>query len=251
MADRAQDLGSLAATLGTTLLASEPMAWGDASATWRLDFGDGQRVVVRRFERSERGRAETIVECMRSAASAGIPVPRAMSASTATSCWIVSDHVPGTIGAAWLEHLDRARTLARSMGGLWRRLGGVAVDGPAGTIRADTGVREGFVHGDFAPVNVIVGDDAEILALVDFEHAHVGDRLEDAAWWSWVVRHHHPDAWVASWPTFCAAAGIDRSDHQATLRGLMLRQLERRAESAPDRRSRRRWGARLIEAAAW
>ena len=47
--------------------------------------------------------------------------------------------------------------------------------------------------------------------------------MADVAWWGWVVRHHHPDAWGAAWPTFRAAAGVPPGDlADAEIRAVML-----------------------------
>jgi aminoglycoside phosphotransferase len=108
-----------------------------------------------------------------------------------------------------------------------------------------------FVHGDFAPINVIVDEQGRVSALLDFEHAHVGDPLEDVAWWSWVVRHHHPDAWRASWSTFCDLAGVDRVADGPVIHALMIKELARRAAGVRGAHDHDRWLARLIEAAAW
>ncbi len=111
------------------------------------------------------------------------------------------------------------------------------------------------VHGDFAPVNVIVGPDGEILALVDFEHARLGSPMADVAWWGWVVRHHHPDAWRAAWPTLRAAAGVPPGEAaDAEIRAVMLVRLLESVAAAietADPERRRAWAHRLDEAAAW
>ena len=108
-----------------------------------------------------------------------------------------------------------------------------------------------FVHGDFAPINVILAADGSVAALLDFEHADIGDPLTDVAWWGWVVRHHHPDAWAAAWPTFCAAAGADPARDGPILRALTLDGLSRRATAAVDERDREQWLERLAEATTW
>ena len=108
-----------------------------------------------------------------------------------------------------------------------------------------------FVHGDFAPINVILAADGSVAALLDFEHAGIGDPLMDVAWWGWVVRHHHPDAWAAAWPTFCAAAGADPARDGPFLRALVLDGLSRRATAAVDEHDHEQWLERLAEAATW
>ncbi len=93
-----------------------------------------------------------------------------------------------------------------------------------------------MIHGDFAPINVIVGADGEIAALLDFEHARAASPVVDVAWWGWVVRHHHPEAWAAAWPTFRAAAGVEPGVTDADLHALALLELARRVDVGRGRR---------------
>ncbi len=107
------------------------------------------------------------------------------------------------------------------------------------------------VHGDFVPINVIVRPDGG-LALVDLEDVHLAPRLVDLAWWGFIVRYHHPDAWAIGWPALLVAAGIQ---HQAGIDLLCvaiarLRVLER-AAGARTGEGRRRWLGRLVETAGW
>jgi aminoglycoside phosphotransferase len=51
-----------------------------------------------------------------------------------------------------------------------------------------------LVHGDYGPNNTLLDPAAlEVTAIVDWEWAHAGDRIEDLAWCEWIVRMHHPD----------------------------------------------------------
>ena len=52
-----------------------------------------------------------------------------------------------------------------------------------------------LVHGDYGPQNLL-HDPAtcEVVAVVDWEFAHLGDPVEDLAWAEWIVRMHHPAA---------------------------------------------------------
>jgi hypothetical protein len=62
------------------------------------------------------------------------------------------------------------------------RLAGIEAT-PSGTV---------LVHGDFGPQNMLFDDrTAEPTALLDWEHAHIGDPVEDLAWAEWIVRTHH------------------------------------------------------------
>ena len=220
------------------------MPWGDANATWRLHLADGRDLVGRRFADGVAVDPQRVAANMTLAAGSGIPVPDARLVTVAGTPWLVTNHVDGAVGAAWLDTPARARTLAAAMAGLRRRLLEIdasgatglttprAVDRPPPGSSASEALQaaelalserrlEGvFVHGDFAPINVIVDTEGGIRALLDFEHAHLGDPLEDVAWWCWVVRHHHPDAWHAAWPTFCTAAGVSSVDDGPTIHAL-------------------------------
>lgn len=115
-----------------------------------------------------------------------------------------------------------------------------------------------FAHGDFCPVNaLLLGEEAQgspVLALVDFEEARVADALFDAAWWSWVVRFHHPECWRVAWPTFLQAADIPADTLTAPrIRALqLLRLLENLDDArAHEPASASWWAARLHTTAAW
>ena len=107
----------------------------------------------------------------------------------------------------------------------------------------------GLSHGDFAPINVIVGPDGE-LVLLDLDDVQPGPRLLDVAWWGWVVRFHHPVAWARSWSTFVAAAGLEagpglEGEGAAVARVHMLE----RAARAPGTAARALWLHRLDQSA--
>ena len=51
MVDQPRELSAIAVILGSALVSFEPIPWGDARATWRLDLVDGRRVVARAFLR--------------------------------------------------------------------------------------------------------------------------------------------------------------------------------------------------------
>ncbi|HTW03402.1 MAG TPA: phosphotransferase [Streptosporangiaceae bacterium] len=49
-----------------------------------------------------------------------------------------------------------------------------------------------LVHGDYGPNNVLLDPAAEeVTAILDWEWAHAGNRVEDLAWCEWIVRMHH------------------------------------------------------------
>lgn len=251
------------------------MPWGDANATWRMRLVDGRDLIARRFAAGTGTDARRVAANMTVVARAGIPVPHPRIIEIDGTPWLITNHVDGAVGAAWLDTGARARTVARAMAGVRRQLleidrsagarqGMTAAidrpprDSPAGdaldsaeTFLSQRRLDVVFVHGDFAPINVIVDGDGNLSALLDFEHAHLGDPLEDVAWWCWVVRHHHPDAWRAAWQTFCAVAGVDPVEEGETIEALVVVELARRAAAAKEVDRRDRWLARAAEAAAW
>jgi aminoglycoside phosphotransferase (APT) family kinase protein len=252
------ELGRIAALLGSPIRAPEAVAWGDARATHRLSLADGRGFALRRFAGTgANARAERIGRLMSRLAQAGLPVPPPMVVEMPGGPWLLTPWVEGMTGASWLDDPDRARHLAERMGRLAGRLRTVEPDGEAfdergaDPLATDTSEQRVFVHGDFAPINVVMRDDGEIGALLDFEHAGTGPDLLDIAWWGWVVRHHHPEAWTAAWPTFLAAAGLDRDRIEARLHRLVLQTLQDRVAASDDADARRRWQDRLVTARAW
>src|SRR4051812_23671434 len=239
-------------TLPSATWRSSPRRWGRMSSRRRSSRGAipaprggsiwlTRDVAARAFDEHHRDDAVRIADAMTAARQAGIPVPNPTLVETGVGIWLVTPWIEGDLGARWLDTPERARVVARVMGEL---AGDIREIDPAFAPLA-------FVHGDLAPINVVLGADGAVAALLDFEHAGVGDPLTDVAWWGWVVRHHHPDAWVAAWPTFCAAAGADRESDGPALRALMLDELSRRAAAASDDAERARWLERLAEANTW
>jgi aminoglycoside phosphotransferase (APT) family kinase protein len=252
------ELPDVARQLGSGLVAAEPVGWGDARATYRLTLADGSTRAGRRFEPGAGDRAHVTGRLMVRLVTAGLPVPQPTVVTvTGGGRWLVTDWITGETGASWLDDPDRARHVAGRMGRLAGRLRALDLadalpDGPApGSPAASPGHPGAFVHGDFAPVNVIMDAAGEIAALLDLEYAGPGPSLLDVAWWGWVVRHHHPDAWRAAWPTFLAAAGVEPGRAEGMLRDLALQALAARAAATTDADGRRDWLARLETARGW
>ena len=251
------DLQAVAKGLGASLGAAEPVGPGDARATHRLTLADGRSFAARQFSTSvQRERIEQIASLMTRLGALGLPVPTPTVVETGGHGWLVTPWIDGETGSEWLADPDRARHLADQMGRLARRVRGIHLDALGLQERsphvdgADTTAPIAFVHGDFAPINVVMDPGGEIRALLDFEDAGVGPELLDVAWWSWVVRHHHPEAWTAAWPTFLRAAGLEPGLADQ-LHALALRALAERAAAADDPVRRRRWRERLRAAQAW
>ena len=237
--------------LGSPIRATTEVAFGDNRSTYRIELDD-DRVLAARILAGPEAAADAarIATVMARLADAGLQVPTPNLVEATGGVWLLTPWVPGRPGAAWMDTPARARHLAERMGRLAHRLRAVDVAG----LHLDAGGRSGaFVlqHGDFAPINVIVDADREIAAVLDLEHARLGPPHTDVAWWGWVVRHHHPEAWAAAWPTFRAAAGVEAEVPDAELHALALLELARRASSAVNDRARQRWVDRLVDAETW
>jgi Ser/Thr protein kinase RdoA (MazF antagonist) len=69
----------------------------------------------------------------------------------------------------------------------------------------------GVVHGDLAPVNLLIRHGA-LAAVLDVEFARLAEPLLDAAWFDWIVTFHHPGQAGAARQAFASAAGLDVTD---------------------------------------
>ena len=109
-----------------------------------------------------------------------------------------------------------------------------------------------LAHGDFAPVNVVLDDAGHIAALLDLDRVGPGPPEADVAWWGWVVRHHHPEVWWASMPTFLEAAGANNEAVARERRAaLVLAALTWATARGSDAGNQGPWLARLVAATGW
>ena len=169
-------LSDLAERLGAPLRMADPVGWGDARATHRLSLADGRQFAARRFAGpASLPRAERTGRLMARLAQVGLPVPSPTILDMPDGPWLVTGWVEGETGARWLDDPDRARHLADRMGRLASRLrtidlGSLDLEDRASAVPADGEMAKlgAFVHGDFAPVNVVLDVEGEIAALVDF-----------------------------------------------------------------------------------
>jgi aminoglycoside phosphotransferase (APT) family kinase protein len=284
------DLANVARALGSEVIRTSAPEWGDRAATVRADLRDGRSIAARRFDANRAAvAAGRIAGVMAHLGAAGLPVPVPTLIKSDTTIWLVTPWIDGQTGAAWLDDVDRAQHLARRMGRLAHDLRGVDASGlgldadhplseatiarasamvtaggaDAGLARAvldaalawldaDADRPRAFVHGDFAPINVIVDPAGEIVALLDVEHARIAPALLDVAWWGWVVRHHHPDMWPASWATFLTAARVEPgSATDREIRSLQVIRILEAVAGAEDGAMRAKWLRRLSEVAGW
>jgi aminoglycoside phosphotransferase (APT) family kinase protein len=204
----------------------------------------------------------------------GVPTAALVDVGPASTGLLITEFVDGMVGAALLAHPDGAALVGSLLGATWRRLAGLDVDGlsldpswsrPGDLARssrarlsragpwlggmerrrlgeaiaacADLLVqrRPGFVHGDLAPVNVIVGD-RRLAALLDFEFARLAEPLLDAGWFDAMVAYHHPAERPAAWQAFLTASGID-ADESVTRDLLRILPMLRFLEILDDRRA--------------
>lgn len=110
-----------------------------------------------------------------------------------------------------------------------------------------------LVHGDYGPNNVLLDPVAEtVVAILDWEWAHVGDPLEDLAWCEWIVRMHHAEN-VASLGTFFDAYGITPawSTRQQAMLALCRAHLELAKQWQPGGKNVGRWQRRMAVTYSW
>lgn len=196
---------------------------------------------------ASRNRVNAMVRLPPRLERAGIPVPRLVATRSGHSGTVViTEQVAGRPGASMLAAPDEAVVLGALMGDLVRRLATIPTEGlgiPSTWAHADrlARVATGWLervrpmldrpvvnplaeaidrlpnlfagrpsvvaHGDLVPVNLLV-DGAAVTAVLDWEFTRLADPLFDAAWWGWIVRFHHPDAFAAAWPALLDAAAV-------------------------------------------
>jgi Ser/Thr protein kinase RdoA (MazF antagonist) len=227
----------------------------------------------------------------------GLPLAEVVAGQAdARPPFVVSRFVEGTPGRDLLASDDDARRLGAAVGALLHRLQAVPTTGlrlsttwadaarlaPAAQGWLDRGrpalepsdvrslerllagipelLRDEppvFAHGDLAPVNVVLDGDV-VVGLLDLERARLAQPVFDAAWWLWIIGHHHPERLAAAGGAFHSAAGIDPADPQTRqrLRAIAALQcLEMLAHtqasgpaSAPAAGHRATWASRVGEA---
>ena len=239
-----------------SIAAASRLGWGFRNESWRVDLVDGRRIVVTRFADASAAPAvvRRTKELGPRLRAAGIPVPEIVDPPGLGEPLLATRFVDGMVGAALLDVSPERVGLV--MGAAWRILATLDTEGldlptgwackeglaaadrrgdlrraldrldqaqrPRATEALDragellAGRRTGFVHGDFAPVNVIVRGD-HLAALVDLELAGRADPLFDAAWFRWIVGYHHPPAEGTAWAAFRSAARIDDAEPAAGL----------------------------------
>lgn len=168
---------------------------------------------VREYLPGEPGASQmgTIAGATRIARAMGALIPRLAAVDIAGVELDTSWASPASLAARSRQRLARCRALLDAP--IIAALEGTIAELP----ERFAGRPAVFAHGDFCPVNVLIQHsdvrtferlDIEVAGLLDLEFARLADLLFDAAWWGWVVRYHHPERWLVSWPHLLAAAGI-------------------------------------------
>lgn len=254
--------GWLRDVFGPGLRDPRRLRWGFTHETWAATVGGRELVATRMDDAEVARRVVTQgPELVRRLAGAGVASPSPDTTRSRPDLGIVvatfiegtpgievmADEagarlVGGLVGATWtqlrgvdpsgmgLDDLWARPTALRAIAGEW--LAGVAADLTTGqrSVLGDrvatiesllAGRRPGLVHGDLVPVNLLVRGD-RLGALLDLEAAHVGEPQLDAAWFSWILRHHHPEIEPAASEAFAARAGIDRADERTAALHVVL-----------------------------
>jgi hypothetical protein len=160
-----------AAAFGLDAERLRPLAGASGSA-----WGDGE-VVLRVGERVEH-------ELMAAAAAAGhVPVPRVLDRRAGAA---LLERVPGRpAGELALERPDRAAAAGRACGELHGALARVACPPGLRDAPGTDGGRRRLLHLDLHPFNVLVDDNGDPTAVIDWANAAAGDpELDRARTWS-------------------------------------------------------------------
>jgi aminoglycoside phosphotransferase len=149
--------------------------------------GDGQ-VVIKAYQGPDAGRRCAREATVLSALARQLPVPPVLG-NTRMSLRL--GFMPGVHG----QELLGAGLAGRVLGACGHMLRRIHAIDPAQALGRDHDEPGSvLVHGDYGPNNLLLDAAAEqVVAVVDWEWAHAGERVEDLAWWEWIVRMHHPE----------------------------------------------------------
>ncbi len=233
-------------TVDGGILAARLARWGFRHETWIVELGDGRtEVLQRRADGSDPTGPgpRTVRNLVR---GVGLPVPEPLRAARIGGRVVVSmPWIEGTVSAELLGTTEGATLVGRLCGEVAARFGrldpneiamprtwaradalraamGKHLDGvpealPSGVLRdlrraLDRATSEvdrtapRVVHGDLAPVNVLVRD-GRPAAVLDLDRVQLAHPLYDAAWFAWVVSFHHPAVADVACDAFALADG--------------------------------------------
>ena len=160
---------------------------------------DGRTVVKRYLGPEAAARQQREVAAL-TALHGLLPMPQLLGQ---TDGEITLTLVQGQHGQELLE--IAADSVLTSVGQLARRLIDVDVSRMPGLRTSLSGAV--VVHGDFGPQNILFDvDSLQPTAVLDWEHAHLGEPVEDLAWAEWIIRTHHAHL-LAALPALFAGYG--------------------------------------------
>ena len=109
-----------------------------------------------------------------------------------------------------------------------------------------------IVHGDFGPQNTHLDlSTGSVVAIYDWESAHLGQPVEDLAWTEWIIRMHHPRAVRDLGELFDAFGGEPSWSERQDAMVNQCRDLLAYSESAGMAASAQDWRVRLSQTEQW
>lgn len=160
----------------------EQLSHGYTNSTFR----DGPEV-VKHYEGPDSGQRRQRERDVLAALQPHLPVPRVLPSGHGE---LRMSFVEGRHGQELLDE-GHAADVLRACGETLRTLHAVE---PTRVLAASPAPRGAvLVHGDYGPNNLLFDPVTwRVTAVLDWEWAHVGQRVEDLAWAEWITRMHHP-----------------------------------------------------------
>lgn len=123
-----------------------------------------------------------------------IPLPHVLDSSIPGQLHM--NYIDGIGGKEAIE-AGHAASLLKEMGIFLRQLHAIPIKILDDILQGEGSV---IVHGDFAYYNCIMSKESEnILAVIDWEEAYIGDAVTDLAWCEWQFRNKYPQhSWAIS-----------------------------------------------------
>lgn len=200
------------------------LPYGWSNGVWRV----GSEAVKRYLGANS---AADLEAALLRALQSALPVPAVIAVSARE---LHMQFVPGINGQPALEGASESE--ARNMFAILGRLLARIHDLGAALSVELPGQGRSLVHGDFSWPNTIFSEDrSELRALVDWERAHLGDAVEDLAWFEWNVRKWWSPRLYGMTDFFEAYGNRpDWSSRQQTMLLCIDRHISRVTPEAPD-----------------